>query len=305
MDINLLNENLDKLQKSYELDVKNFKKFSPLGSIQYSNLETSFNINLNPNLDTDTDINTSPEFKENYKSTKKLLKIIHPDKINLFFSHHDNQIDLNKLIECSNTIIQENYDFIDSMNLIATKTVFFDYICDKLNISQDSREKIIKINFDESIDKHFDPQIINFIEKYNYLKSNTIYNFIKSKISILMTNLNSDLNQLLKLISNRLVLAKTSSYFSSNENDQMSANDYPLETSIVNKTIEINELAALYPNSKFNFTLSFVKSVITDVSFQGTILISEYMYLNISLDYSKIKTISKQIYNQFKNSLVK
>ncbi len=296
---------LDTLESSYKTDVENFTKFSSLGSIDYKKSMFKSNVfgDFDPDSCSNKDIESNSESKHNSKLMKKLLKIIHPDKIKIVFLNHANQSDLDKLLECSNVIMQQGYDFIDGMNLIATNTPFFDFICDKLGISKESREKINKISFDESIDRHFDSQTIEFIKRYNQLQSKTIYNFIKSKIFILISNLNSDFNQLLDLIGTRLKLKSTSAILSTSEVISMGSNDYPLETSLNEQIISIEDLATLYPKSSFSLSIINAKSLLPGINFNANIHITPYAYFTISLSQSQIEKIAKQLYTEFKYSL--
>ena len=126
-DYKIINKKLNKLQNQYEFEVAKFKKFSPLGNIQYKKYSDPFENKINF-------VDSESNCIYTNKSIKQLLRLIHPDKINILFgSDFDLDTDLSKLSKCSNKIIQENMEFIQAINLLHSNipTGIFKSICSK------------------------------------------------------------------------------------------------------------------------------------------------------------------------------
>lgn len=297
-DYKAINKKLNKLQNQYEFEVSKFKKFSPLGNIQYKNYSNSYDFNFKVNI-------VEPESNSTYtnKSIKQLLKLIHPDKINILFgSDFDLDTDLSKLLKCSNKIIQENMDFIQAINLLHSNipTEIFKSICSKLKLSDQDINKIIQVEFDETIDKHFDKDFLDLVAKYNKLKSKTIYNYIYSKVSTLFSNFTKDLNNLLSQISKKI--ERFELYSLNSEEKQMAREEFRLESLLENKEISINNLSEIYSKSEFAKSLKLIKENFSNLSFDSLHLkITTYMYCSLDLD-KYTEQCAKQLYTNYKNS---
>ncbi len=139
------------------------------------------------------------------KSIKQLLRFIHPDKIKLIFNEDIN--DTTSLLNCSTTIINNNLNFNEAIKLLHKDLPkkIFTKICKKLQLSVEDINKIIN-DYDTTIDKHFDKEFLDLVERYNQLRSNTLYTFIYNKIHSLFLNLTIQFSHLLGEIMNKLFI---------------------------------------------------------------------------------------------------
>lgn len=297
MDPQKILETINQLQNKYEEDVKKFHHFSPISEIDVKP------IHINLNLDS-KDVEIKDEKVNN--SIKQLLKIIHPDKIKMIFGSEHSQEELDKLLECSTKIIQNDINFIESLKLIKEKTIFFDIICKKLNLTKDQIDKIIQINYEENIDSYFDPEFIDLVKKYNEIKSKTIYNYIYIKINALFSNWRSDLTALLENISSKIKIF--TNYDLTKEQRLMASEEFSLESQLFNKNINLHDLSKIYPNSEFTKTTNLIIETFPELNKMFTsyeIKIERHMslYFNFINTFGLLKPCTKYLYEKYKKNI--
>ena len=291
---------LNKFESDYNNNLLMFNKFSEVGNIKQKKNFYNYNEYCNKN-GVDCEINNNDIIlKEIDNSVKKLLKIIHPDKITIIFGS-----EIPELLNCSTKIIQNNLSLFEAINLLYKNLSheLFYLICNKINLSNEQIYKILELHKEENIDELFDKKFLELINKYNDMKSKTIYKYIQSQVTLLFVNLNSEYCILINQITTRLrnILNDWSFNY---EEKLMLCEDYPLENALNKKTISLEVLAKLYPNSEYGKIIAFINQhLFNKISFDKYhITISLYMIPYIT--YNKYIDIGTDIlYTNFKYKL--
>ena len=294
---------LDKFETDYNNSVFMFNKYSEIGNIKPTKTFHTYTYHDESchKKDNDCEItNNDIILKQIDNSVKKLLKIIHPDKIILVFGS-----EIPELLSCSITIIQNNLSLFDAIHLLYNNlpNELFHVVCNKINLTNEQIYKILKIHKEEHIDELFDTKFLELIKKYNNMKSKTIYNYIQSQVTTLFINLNHNYSMLINQITYKIRIIEND--WSCNDEEKiMSREDYPLETYLNKKTISLEVLANLYPNSEYGKTVAFINQhLFNQIPFDKCdITISLYMIAGISYNrYVDIGT--KALYTNFKYKL--
>ncbi len=293
LDYKNINEKMDKLKNKYEFDVSNFKKYSPIGNVNYDYQNINFEFELNKIKNENENLESNSNHTN--QTIKKLLKVIHPDKIKLIFDE-----DIPELHNCSQQIIQKNLNFTDSIILLQknlTKEIF-NSICKKIDLDETTLNKILNIEYEKNIDNHFDQEFLDLVKKYNQMQSKTLYNYINSRVTILFSNINSHLNELLSRINKILDILDPS--YGITENILMAREEFRLEYWLNNKEIDISDLTLYYPESKFAKTFTLITENLS-IKLGGNIKIQRFMYYGLNVPKETHTECTKYLYNKFIN----
>ena len=293
----ILNKKLDKLEKEYIENVNKFNKFSSIGNINYN----SYTLNI---IDENIieSIDNKIDLKKN-KSIKKLLKLIHPDKIKIIFNEESPE-----LLNCSNEIIHNNLDFSDAIKLLnkkVPKNVFIK-ICKKMELSENQINRIISNDCEKNIDCHFDQDFLNLVKKYNNMQCKTIYNYISNKVYILFSNLTTSFHELILQICTKLLIIDPFILGNVPENILMAREEFRIEHYLNSKTISILDLSLYYPNSNFTKTLEIIKENFPCIQLNfGEIKIEKYRSYNFEINESVKGVCINYLYDKFIESNIK
>jgi hypothetical protein len=255
--VNMNYEEIETQLKNFETDYNNnvcmFNIFSEVGNLKRKKINCDF-YNTNKN-GVDCEINNNDIILKQIDNTvKKLLKNIHPDKIIIIFGSENPE-----LLDCSTKIMQNNLSLFDAIHLLYTNlpNELFYNICNKIKLSNEQIDTILKTHKEEHIDDLFDKKFLELIHKYNNMKTKSIHNYIHSQVTVLFNNLNNNYATLIAKITYKIKIIEHDWTYN-DEEKIMSREDYPLEKYLNKKTISLEVLAKLYPNSEYAKTVAFI-----------------------------------------------
>jgi hypothetical protein len=174
----------------------------------------------------------------------------------------------------------------------------FNSICEKIKLDEDTLNKILNIEYEKNIDNHFDQVFLDLVKKYNQMQSKTLYNYISIRVTILFSNANLHLTELISRINKILDILDSS--YGITENILMAREEFRLEYWLNNKEIDISDLALYYSDSKFAKTFALIKENLS-IKLCRIIKIQRFMFYSFNVPEETLNECAKYLYNKFIN----